>query len=135
MHGAHHVGQNSRRGSVRRHHGNHSAPRCLRTGGHPGARSGQETAIGITVEQQEAWRTYTNALLALVPERERMLALLGAADGKDDPKGPEAFGRAEAVADTLIAYTTKAQALKAAVANLRGQLSRQQLEAARIPRL
>jgi len=99
------------------------------------ALSVQETAIGITVEQQEDWRRYTNALLALVPERERMLALLGAADGKDDSKGPEAFGRAEAVADTLIAYTTKAQALKSAVANLRGKLSPQQLEAARIPRL
>ncbi|MDI4666408.1 hypothetical protein K9U40_19065 [Xanthobacter autotrophicus] len=97
--------------------------------------SAQETAIGITAEQQEAWRSYTNALLALVPERERVLALLGAADGKDDLRGPEAFGRAEAVADTLIAYATKAQALKAAVANLRDRLSAQQLEAARIPRL
>lgn len=95
----------------------------------------QETAIGITPEQQEAWRAYTNALLALVPERERVLALLGAAQSKDDPKGPEAFGRAEALADTLIAYTTKAQALKAAAANLRGKLSAQQLEAARLPRL
>ncbi|MFG1378204.1 hypothetical protein [Xanthobacter autotrophicus] len=99
------------------------------------ALSVQETAIGITAEQQEAWRRYTNALLALVPERERVLAILGAAEGKDDPRGPEAFGRAEAVADMLIAYATKAQALKAAVANLRGKLSAQQLEAARIPRL
>lgn len=99
------------------------------------ALSVQETAIGITAEQQEAWRGYTSALLALVPERERMLALLGTAEGKDEPKGPEAFGRAEAVADMLIAYATKGQALKAAVTNLRGRLSAQQLEAARIPRL
>lgn len=99
------------------------------------ALSVQETAIGITPEQLGAWRAYTNALLALVPEREQVLALLGAAEGKDNPKGPEAFGRAEALADALIAYTTKAQALKAAVANLRGKLSAQQLEAARLPRL
>lgn len=99
------------------------------------ALSVQETAIGITPEQQQAWRAYTNALLAMVPEREPVVALVGAGDGKDDLKGPAAFGRADALADLLIASAAKAEALKGAVANLRGKLTAQQLEAARIPRL
>lgn len=93
----------------------------------------QETAIGIAPAQQEAWRAYTNAALALVPERERVLAVLGGTD--EDPKGPPAFGRAEALADALLAYGAKAQALKQAIEALRGKLTPAQLEAARVPRL
>lgn len=93
----------------------------------------QETAIGIRTDQKDAWRNYTAALLALVPEREAMLDLIGDAD--EDPKGPEAFARAEAVADVLTDYATKAGALKQAITALRAALTPEQLEAARVPRL
>ena len=93
----------------------------------------QETAIGIRSDQKDAWRAYTTALLALVPEREAMLDLIGDAD--EDPRGPEAFARAEAVADALADYATKATALKQAIMALRAALTPAQLEAARIPRL
>ena len=91
----------------------------------------QETAIGIDDEQQPAWRAYTRALLEMVPERERVLALIGSPD--EDP--PQAFERAEALADALIVYGAKAQALKTAIADLRGTLSPAQLDTARLPRL
>jgi len=93
----------------------------------------QETAIGIEPPQQPAWRAYTKALLALVPERERVLALIG--DVSESPEGPKAFGRAEALADTLIAYSAKAQALRQSIDALRATLTPAQLEAARVPRL
>ena len=93
----------------------------------------QETAIGITADQKDVWRAYTKSLLALVPEREAMLELIGDAD--EDPRGPAAFARSEAIADMLTDYATKAAALKNAINALRSALSPEQLEAARVPRL
>lgn len=93
----------------------------------------QETVIGIRADQQTAWRAYTTALLALVPEREAMLDLIG--DVEEDPEGPQAFARSEALADALTAYAAKAAALKQAIAALRSALTPEQLEAARVPRL
>jgi hypothetical protein len=64
----------------------------------------QETAIGIDAEQQPAWRAYTRALLATVPDRERVLAVIGS----PDEAPPQAFERADALADALIVYAAKA---------------------------
>ncbi|MCM5554125.1 hypothetical protein [Pleomorphomonas sp. NRK KF1] len=97
------------------------------------ALSAQETAIGIRPEQEAAWRAYTNALIALVPKRDAVLSLIGAPDEKLE--GPEAFGRAEALADALKDYAAKAETLKGAITALRATLTPEQLEAARVPRL
>lgn len=96
------------------------------------ALSAQETAIGIRPDQQTAWRTYTNALLALIPKREVVLSLIGVPD--ENAEDPEAFERAEALADALKDYAAKAETLKAAITALRAALTPEQLEAARIPR-
>lgn len=94
--------------------------------------SAQETAIGIRPDQQDAWRAYTNALLALVPKREAVLSLIGVPD--ENAEDPEAFERAEALADALKAYAPKAETLKASIVALRAILTPEQLEAARVPR-
>lgn len=93
----------------------------------------QETAIGIRTDQRDSWRAYTNAVLAMVPEREIVTSLLGK-EG-EDKDGPDAFARPEAIADMVLASNAKAEALKRAITDLRAKLSPEQLEAARLPRL
>lgn len=93
----------------------------------------QETAIGIRADQQDAWRAYTNAVLAMVPEREAVTSLFGKEGENKD--GPDAFARPEAIADMVLANNAKAETLKRAIADLRAKLSPEQLEAARLPRL
>lgn len=98
-----------------------------------GMLSAQETAIGIRADQKDAWRAYTEALLALVPDRDAVISVIGAPD--EDLKGPEAFGRAEALSDVMAGYADKAQTLKKAITDLRVKLTAEQLETARMPRL
>jgi len=93
----------------------------------------QETAIGIRTDQQDVWRAYTNAVRAMVPEREIVTGLLGREGENED--GPDAFARPEAIADMVLAGNAKAETLKRAVTDLRAKLSPEQLEAARLPRL
>lgn len=98
-----------------------------------GLLSAQETAIGIRADQQAAWRAYTNALLALVPDRDTVLHLIG--EPQEKPEEMEAFARPQALADTLSAYAARAQTLDKAIADLRATLTPEQLKAARMPRL
>ncbi|RVP09917.1 hypothetical protein CN085_27615 [Sinorhizobium meliloti] len=93
----------------------------------------QQTAIGIRADQQDAWRAYTQALLALVPDREAVTVLICAPD--ENLKGPEALIHAEALSIIVAGYTDKAQVLAKAVDDLRARLTPEQLKTARIPQL
>jgi hypothetical protein len=77
-----------------------------------------ETIVGIRADQLDAWRDYTSALLALMepPPRGGMRA-----------DQPDPFGRAEHIADTVIAKADTATKLKAAIAALRQKLTPDQL--------
>ena len=98
-----------------------------------GALSSQEMILGIRADQQDEWRAYAAATLALVPDSGTVRSLVGTFD--EDPIGPEAFGRIEALADVLSIYGEKGTALKAAVENLRATLTEEQLAASRFPRI
>lgn len=89
----------------------------------------QQTLIGITPEQQAAWQAYASAVIAMVPDK----TMVDGAVNKDGDM-PDAFGRAEHIADSLIAYQARAETLKQAIANLRKVLTPLQLESARVPR-
>ena len=69
----------------------------------------------------------------MIPAREKVDGMFGNPD--ENPQGPEAFGRAEYMADMLSEYGDKARTLKQAITDLRAKLSPEQLEAARLPRL
>lgn len=95
------------------------------------ALAAQEVMIGIRGDQKDAWRAYTDALLAMLPDGQKIASLQAAA--REDPKGPPAFMRAEQLADILTGYGPKAEALKKAISELRAKLTPGQLNAARIP--
>jgi|GEM_PF-2990384 len=92
----------------------------------------QKQAIGIEPEQEQAWDAYADAVLAMVPERETVISIIGEPGSNDIP---EAFARAEAIAASMIDRAGKAEELKAAIGGLRASLTPEQLEAARVPRL
>lgn len=95
------------------------------------ALAAQEVMIGIRSDQKDAWRAYTDALLAMLPDGQKIASLRATA--REDPKGPPAFMRAEQFADVLASYAPKAEALKKAISELRTRLTPAQLDAARIP--
>lgn len=95
------------------------------------ALAAQEVMIGIRSDQKDAWRAYTDALLAMLPDGQKIAGLQAAA--REDPKGPPAFMRAEQLADMLANYAPKAEALKKAISELRTRLTPAQMDAARIP--
>ncbi|MBW8729087.1 MAG: hypothetical protein JF625_28555 [Inquilinus limosus] len=80
--------------------------------------AGLETLIGIRADQLDAWRGYTSALLALMaPPR----------PPAEGDRQPDAFGRAERLADTVIDRADTAQRLKTAIAALRQTLTPEQV--------
>ncbi|MFG1395529.1 hypothetical protein [Roseixanthobacter pseudopolyaromaticivorans] len=82
--------------------------------------STMETYIGIRADQLDAWRAYTNAVLALLQPPK---------PPQEEPK-PAAFERAEAIATHMADQGTKAQAVLAALTALKSKLTEDQLQRA-----
>jgi len=80
--------------------------------------AGLETIAGIRADQLDAWRDYTSAMLALMaPPR----------PPADGDRQPDAFGRSERLADTVIDRAQTAERLKSAIATLRRTLTPEQI--------
>lgn len=77
-----------------------------------------ETYVGVRTDQMDAWRTFTDAAIALVPEPPT---------GRP-PAQAEPFARSSEVANRLISEGKKAETLLAAIQQLKAKLTPDQLQ-------
>lgn len=89
----------------------------------------QEQMLGIKSAQLDVWRSYTSAALALIDGPMPFGKPEGKPDG-DKPAEPQAFERADRMADAIIARAEAAKTLKDATAALRSALTPEQLKIA-----
>ncbi|MFD2029161.1 hypothetical protein ACFSKM_00255 [Ancylobacter dichloromethanicus] len=89
--------------------------------------SAQETALGIRTDQMDAWRGYTNALIAFLPSGER----LGRWMDEKKRADAQAFDLAQDIAGAAIQRAEKARALQDAVSKLKAVLTPEQMSMAK----
>ena len=122
-HGGKHAGMHEGRGHHdKRGHGAHS-PRKMQMW-LANNLSTTETLIGITADQQDAWRGYTNALLAMFERPARPEAKPGAE--ADAAKVP--FAREERLIKNSTERAAKAADLSKAIEALKAKLTPEQLQ-------
>jgi hypothetical protein len=123
-HGGKHAGKHEGRGDKRGHdrRGAHS-PRNMQMWLANNLNT-TETLIGVTADQQDAWRGYTNALLAMFQPPARPDVKAG--DKADAAKAP--FAREERLIQNATERATKAADLQKAVDALKAKLTPEQLQ-------
>ncbi|WP_051231868.1 hypothetical protein [Kaistia adipata] len=122
-HGDRHAGKHEGRGDHdRRGHGAHG-PRKMQMW-LANNLSATETLIGITADQQDAWRGYTNALLAMFERPARPDVKPG--DKADAAKVP--FAREERLIQNSTERAAKAGELQKAIDALKAKLTPEQLQ-------
>lgn len=88
-----------------------------------GMLAAMESGVGVRASQIDAWRQYADAVQAVLPPP------------PPPPPGPAsgaAFARSAAIAADLVDKAKKAEALLAAIENLRKTLTPEQLERAKL---
>ncbi|MCS0501189.1 hypothetical protein [Ancylobacter mangrovi] len=86
--------------------------------------SAQETALGITPDQMEAWRAYTGALIAFIPTGERV----GRWTDRKTREEAAAFDLVDDITSSAIERADKAKTLQAAADALKAKLTPGQLD-------
>jgi len=90
--------------------------------------SAQETALGIRPDQQEAWRAYTSALIALLPTGETTKRWTD----RQAREKAEAFDLSDDLARVALERAAKAKTLQDAIVTLRIRLTDEQKDAAKV---
>ncbi|MCX5580606.1 hypothetical protein [Kaistia terrae] len=125
-HGGKHAGKHEGRGQMRGHgpHGPRGERMQMWLAQNLNA---AETLIGIRADQHDAWRDYTNALLAMFQPPARPAPPAAGAAPEAKP-APQAFAREERLVQRATERAAKAAELSKAIDALKAKLTPEQLE-------